>query len=132
MRSASVELMSTGEVAKTGHSSKSKSLLHMVFECVIFALIVCLADFFGILFLTQQSRPIIADMSFLMLIEGGLALLIGGGVASFSSIGGRMREAILRSKPWTPQSQREAERQGRYWILTGALLVLDALLISAL
>jgi hypothetical protein len=67
-----------------------------------------------------------------MLVEGGLGLTIGGATALYSPIISKMGEVLFRSKPWNATRQKEVEKQAKAWIVTGTILVLLALLISAL
>jgi len=67
-----------------------------------------------------------------MLAEGGLGLTVGGAIALYSPIVSKMSEVLFHSKPWSATRQKEAEEQAKAWIVTGTILVLLALLISAL
>jgi hypothetical protein len=67
-----------------------------------------------------------------MLGEGGLGLTIGGAIVLYSPIVSKMSEVLFRSKPWSATRQEEAEEQAKAWIVTGTILVLLALLGSAL
>jgi hypothetical protein len=110
----------------------AKSALELFAGCLVYSLIVVLIDFVFILFFRRELNQIASSLSFVMLVEGGLGLTVGGAVASFSPTVSKIEESIFHSKPWDAKRQREAEKQARTWILTGIVLVLAGLLISAL
>lgn len=67
-----------------------------------------------------------------LLGEGGLALVVGGVVSSFSPMIGKIGEVVFRSEPWDAKRLREAEGTGRAWMMTGTFLFLFGLFASAL
>jgi hypothetical protein len=85
-----------------------------------------------ILVFTQEPKRILLVLTYALLVEGGLALATGGVVASFSPTIGKMRESVFHSEPWDAKRLKEAERQARIWIVTGTVLFLFGLLVSAL
>ena len=59
-----------------------------------------------------------------LLLEGGLGLLAGAGIAlsstpSISKVG----ETVLGTAPWSRESERNANRVGWKWILSACLLI---------
>jgi hypothetical protein len=110
----------------------AKSALKLFATCLAYSSIVILIDSVLVLFFSRESNQIVSSLSFIMLVEGGLGLTIGGAIALYSPIVNKMGEVLFRSKPWSATSQKEAEKQAKTWIATGTILVLLALLISAL
>jgi hypothetical protein len=111
---------------------KVKSALELFASCLFYSLIAILIDIVLVLLLRQELNQVVSSLSFIILIEGALGLIVGGAVAFFSPLRSKMDEVIFHSKPWNATSQKEAEKQARTWILTGAILVFAALLASAL
>jgi len=66
-----------------------------------------------------------------MLLEGGIGLTVGGASASYYPLGSKISEVLFHSKPWNAVRLKEAEKQARAWIVTGIILVIEALLLSA-
>ena len=93
---------------------------------------VFLVDFILIFFIVGGFNQIIYDLSFLMLLEGGIGLAVGGAAASYSPIGAKLSEIIFHSKPWNARRQREVEQQAKTWIVTGIFLIVVALSLSAI
>jgi len=81
---------------------------------------------------SQEPRSILLFLTYALLVEGGLALVTGGVLASFSPIIGKIGENVIHSKPWDAKRLKEAEYQATLWILTGTFLFLFGLLTSAL
>jgi hypothetical protein len=111
---------------------KAKSALELFASCLFYSLIAILIDIVLILLLRHELSQIVSPLSFIMLAEGALGLIIGGAVASFSPLRGKIDEVIFHAKPWNATRQKEAEKQARAWIITGGILVFEALLVSAL
>ena len=83
-------------------------------------------------FTLGSDRAVVFYLSLLLLVEGGLALTVGGTLAFFSPTIGKVGEGIFRREPWDAKKQKTAEKQARAWIVTGAFLVLASFLVSAL
>ena len=81
---------------------------------------------------TQEPKRILLYLTYALLVEGGLALVTGGVLASFSPFIGKIGENVIHSKPWDAKRLKEAEHQATLWILTGTFLFLFGLLTSAL
>lgn len=109
-----------------------KVILKSFASCLVYSLVVTLVDFVLILFFTQELIKIVYSLSFVMLIEGGVGLTIGGTLVLYSPLSGKVSEVIFRSKPWDAKRQKEAETQAKMWIATGGILLCLALLVSAL
>jgi len=108
-----------------------KSVLELFASCFIYSSIIILIDFIFVLFLSQELTQIASILSFVMLAEGGLGLTVGGAFASFARIGNKMGEVVFNSEPWDIKRQKKAEKQAQVFIVVGCVLLLIALLISA-
>ena len=106
--------------------------LELIATCLLYSIIVIFVDFVLILVFQRDLSQIVYILSFVSFAEGGGSLTIGGIIASFSSNLGKISETIFRSKPWDAKRLKEAERTARVWIITGLILFLFGLLISAL
>jgi hypothetical protein len=85
-----------------------------------------------ILIFTREPGKFLLLLTYGLLIEGGLALTSGGAAASFSPVIGKIGERFVHSAPWDAKRVREAEKQARVWIVTGAFLFVFGLLVSSL
>jgi hypothetical protein len=108
-----------------------RNMLWLVAMCSLYSLIVSLIDIILIVLFAGGLNQITYSLSFVMLLEGGIGLTVGGATASYSPLTAKISETIFHSKPWTAKRQREVEAQARAWIVTGTILILTALLISA-
>jgi hypothetical protein len=109
-----------------------KAALILLASCMVYSAIVALIDIVVIYLFVQELRQSLYLLSFVLLIEGGISLVVGGGMASFSTAFGKISETILHSEPWDAKRLREAESNARVWIATGLLLFLFGLLVSAI
>ena len=109
-----------------------KAAFELLASCLIYSLVVALIDCVLILLFRQSSDQLVSALSFVMLVEGGVALTVGGVTAFFSPLVGKIEEMLFRSKPWNADRQKETEKQARTWIVTGSILVIAAFLVSAL
>jgi hypothetical protein len=108
-----------------------KTVLELLAVCLLYSLIVILIDFVLIFALQRGLDQITESLSFVMLLEGGIGLTVGGAVASYSPLGAKISEVFFHSKPWNAERRKEAEKQAGAWIITGIILVFAALLLSA-
>ena len=106
-------------------------MLELLAKSLLYSLIVILIDFVLIFFLQGGLNQITDSLSFVMLLEGGIGLTVGGAVAFYSPLSAKMSEVFFHSKPWNAKRLKEAEKQARAWIVTGIILVFAALLLSA-
>ena len=81
---------------------------------------------------TQEPKRILLFLTYALLVEGGLSLVTGGVLASFSPVIDKIGENVIHSKPWNAKRLKEAENQATLWILTGTFLFLCGLFTSAL
>jgi hypothetical protein len=108
-----------------------KTALKLITKFLLYSLIIMLVDFAFIFALTRGTDQITYTLSFVMLIEGGIALIVGGAAASYSPLSAKLSEVIFHTKPWNARRQKEVETNARAWITAGIILVLEALLLSA-
>jgi hypothetical protein len=85
-----------------------------------------------IFLITQEPKRILLFLTYALLVEGGLSLVTGGVLASFSPVIDKIGENVIHTKPWDAKRLKEAENQATLWILTGTFLFLFGLLTSAL
>lgn len=111
--------------------SRAKSTLILLVSCAVYALVVALPTLAVILVFTQEVERILLYLSHALLVEGGLALVTGGVVASFSPAIGRVSAGIFNKKPWDAKRLKAAEGDARVWIVTGTFLFLMGFLVSA-
>jgi hypothetical protein len=108
-----------------------KNMLEVIARCLLYSSIVILVDFVLIVSLSGGLNQITTSLSFIMLLEGGIGLTIGGAAALYSPLAAKVSETIFRSKPWDAKRQKEVEAQAAMWILSGVVLIFAALLLSA-
>ena len=109
-----------------------KSLMELLAKTLIYSLIVIIIDFIILFILTEGLNQIVDALSFVLLLEGGIGLTMGGASASYTPVSAKISELVFHSKPWNAKRQKEVERQARILIVTGIFLVFSALLLSAL
>jgi hypothetical protein len=108
-----------------------KVILELILRSLLYSSIVLLVDSI-LIFFAGGFNQIIYNLSFLMLLEGGMGLAVGGAAASYSPIGAKLSEIIFHSKPWNAKRQKEVENQAKTWIATGIILIVIALSLSAI
>lgn len=108
-----------------------KTVLELLAKSLLYSLIVVLIDFVLIFFLNEGLNKIIDSLSFVMLLEGGIGLTVGGATVFYSPLGAKISEVLFHSKPWNAKRLKEVEKQAEAWIATGIVLVFEALLLSA-
>ena len=111
---------------------QGRRLLKLVASCLGYSLIVLLIDIAAIFLLKVEPKSIVFTLSLIVLLEGGIALIVGSAAAFFSPVIRKVEEVVLRTEPWDAKKQKHTERQGHPWILTGAILVFESLLLSIL
>lgn len=112
--------------------ARIKPVLELVASCLVYSLIVMLIDLVAIFFFLRELNQVASSLSFVMLVEGGLGLTVGGAVALYSPTVSKIGEVIYHFKPWSAKRQKAAEKHANVWIVTGVILVFEALLVSAL
>lgn len=80
----------------------------------------------------QDLSQVVFNLSLVMLAEGGLGLIAGGFIGMNSPIIRRIEEDFFHSKPRKSEDKKEFENRARTLIMTGAILVIVALLLSML
>ncbi len=111
---------------------KLKEAAVLIALSIVFSVVVVAIDLAVILVFIRDTNLILSDIILVMLAEGGVGLVVGGGIAFFSRAINKVTEGVFHSEPWTAERQREAERQGRIWIVTAIFLVAESFIISAL
>lgn len=111
---------------------KLKEAAVLIALSVVFSVVVVAIDLAVLLVFIRDTSRLLSDIELMTLAEGGIGLVVGGGIAFFSRAINKFTEGVFHSEPWTAERQREAERQGRIWIATAIFLVAESLIISAL
>jgi hypothetical protein len=74
-----------------------------------------------------------STLSLVLLLEGGIGLLAGTGIALSSSPSvSKVGETFLGTAAWSREAEKNAERVGLRWILCSSLLVLIGFGVSML
>jgi hypothetical protein len=110
-------------------SQKTRQVLVYVKKPVIAVFIVILLDLAGIMLITGWLSK--TTLALVMLLEGGMGLLAGAGIAlsstpSISKIG----EITIGSARWSREGERHAERVAGKWIIASSLMILAASALS--
>jgi hypothetical protein len=109
-----------------------KNVLQLFSRSLIYSLLIMLTDFVFIAVLTGRINQIILNLSFVMLIEGGIALIVGGATVLYSPSVAKVSEVLFHSKPWNYKRQKEIEKQMKEVIAIGFILVFVSLLLSTI
>jgi hypothetical protein len=107
-----------------------KSAQELLAKSLVYSLIVVVIDFVVILFLASDQLTYV--LSFVVLLEGGICLIAGGASVFYSPSAAKISEVLFHSKPWDAKRQKQIEQQLQVFIVTGAFLVGEALLLSAI
>ena len=109
-----------------------KSALELLARSLVYSLIVVVIDFVVIVFLGYGADQLTYVLSFVVLLEGGICLIAGGASVFYSPSFAKVSEVLFHSKPWDAKRQKQVEQQVQVFIVTGAFLVGEALLLSAI
>ena len=112
--------------------SKLKEAAELIALSIVFSVVVTVIDLAVILVFIRDASEVVSDITLVMLAEGGVGLAVGGAIAFFARAINKVTEGVFHSEPWTAERQREAERQGRFWIVTAIFLVAESFIVSAL
>jgi preprotein translocase subunit SecE len=109
-----------------------KSALRLLASCLIYSLIITSLDFLIVYFFTQGLSQLLSTVSFILLLEGGLGLIMGGGAVMYSPVASKVGEILFKSEPWNAKRQKEVEKQAQVLIFVGIFLLAIGLLVSAI
>lgn len=109
-----------------------KSALELLVRSLVYSLIVVVIDFVIIIFLAYGTDQLTYVLSFVVLLEGGICLIAGGASVFYSPSFAKISEVLFHSEPWDAKRQKQVEQQLQVFIVTGAFLVGEALLLSAI
>lgn len=112
--------------------TKLKDALTLLVECSILSLIIVFIDFIIFVVFASELSPITSTLSLIVLLEGGLCLVAGGGVVLYTPSLAKLGQFFFRSKPWNATRQKHMEKQMQILIITGLFLVLYGLIVSIL
>ena len=109
-----------------------KIALAFLLKLFFYSVIIILIDA-SIIFLLSWGLDTFANtLSLFILIEGGLGLIFGSILASYSPSASKLSEFVFHSKPWNLNRQKENQKQMRVVIVTAIMLIIEGLLVSAL
>ena len=108
-----------------------KKISNSLIKSLIYSLIIAIFDIIIIFLINWNSTQITYSLSLILLIEGGIFLIIGGAVSLYTPSVEKLNEVIFHSKPWNAKRQKEIEKQMAIIILTGVVLIIEALILSA-
>ena len=111
------------------HWKKALALFPRLF---LYSVIIILIDASIIFLLCYSADTFAYTLSLTMLIEGGLGLIFGSVAASYSPSAAKLGEVLFHSEPRNLNRQKETEKQMRAVIITALILVIEALLVSAI
>jgi len=109
-----------------------KTLLEYLVRSLVYSLIVIFIDVMLIIIINWGINQIIDILSFVLLVESGICLVVGGAVALYSPSVGKINEVLFHSKPWNAKRQKEIEKQMAVIIITGSFLIIEGLIVSAI
>ena len=109
-----------------------KTALKLFASCLIYSLIITLIDFVIVFLFTKDFNQLLSSVSLILLLEGGLGLIMGGGTVMYSPVASKVGEILFKSEPWNAKRQKEVEKQAQVLIFAGFLLLLIGLLVSAI
>ena len=109
-----------------------KTSLQYLVRSLVYSSIVIIIDAILIIIINWETNQIIETLSFVLLLESGICLMVGGAVALYSPSVGKINEVLFHSKPWNAKRQKEIEKQMAVIIITGTFLIAEALILSAI
>lgn len=109
-----------------------KTALALFAKLFLYSVIIILIDASIIFLLYYRADTFAYTLSLTLLIEGGLGLIFGSVLASYSPSAAKLSEVLFHSKPWNFNRQKESEKQMRAVIITALILIIEALLVSAI
>ena len=104
----------------------------LIVSCVVYSIVVLGIDFLLVLFFMQELSQLIATVSLILVLEGGLGLTFGGVIAMYSPVVSKVGEILFRSESWNQERRKTSEKQAQVLILVGLFLLLIGLVISAI
>jgi hypothetical protein len=109
-----------------------KNALKLFASCLIYSLIITLIDLVIVFLFTQDLNQLLSSVSLILLLEGGLGLIMGGGAVMYSPVASKVGEILFKSEPWNAKRQKEVEKQAQMLILVGIFSLVIGLLVSAI
>ena len=110
-----------------------KNVITSFAKSLIYSLIIIFLDIVLFFFFSGGiDSQFNSSLSFILLLEGGMGLITGGAMALYSPSLSKMSEVIFHHKPWSYKRQKQIEKQVEPLLITGLILIIEALLISAI
>ncbi len=98
---------------------------------MVYSSVVILANFIVAFIVAGDIHAYLASISLFLLLEGGVCLAIGGAAVMYSPMSSKILEVLFKSEPWNAKRQKEVEKKAGLWIVSGVIIVVVALFISA-
>jgi hypothetical protein len=109
-----------------------KNAIRLLASCFFYSLIITSINLVILYLFTQDLNQLLYYISLILMLEGALGLIMGGGATMYSPVANKVGEILFKSEPWNAKRQREVEKQGQVLISVGFFLLLIGLLVSAL
>lgn len=109
-----------------------KTVLTLLLKLFLYSVLIILINASIIFLLSWGVDTLAYTLSLFLLIEGGLGLVFGSFFAASSPSVAKLSEILFHSKPWSLDRQKENEKQMRVVIVTALMLIVEALLVSAI
>ena len=104
----------------------------LIARSLVYSSIVIAANFVVAFLVVGDIHQYLSSISLFLLLEGGICLVVGGTSVMYSPITAKILEVLFKSEPWNAKRQKGVEKKAEVWIVSGVILVIAALLISAL
>lgn len=111
---------------------KIKSILDLFLLCLVYSGVMILINVVVLYLIFQELIEVVSYLYLVTLAEGGLGMIVGGFIGLNSPIIRRIEQDFLRSKTPRFKDRKELEKQAKRLIMTGTILVVVALLLSAI
>lgn len=109
--------------------NRAKGLIVFLGRPVLAASLLAAGDSLG-LFLALGSIPE-STLILILFLEGGFGLILGVGIAlSATPSAAKLGETLLGTAPWSRDSEKNAERVGRKWLMASSFLILIGFSLS--
>jgi hypothetical protein len=109
---------------------KLKNLLDLIVKSSLKSFLIIFIDFIFLFLIFRNSSNVSSSLSLVILLEGGLCFVIGGGAVLYSPLFAKLQEVFFQSKPYTATNRKKIETQMQTIIILGLFLVFYGLIIS--
>ena len=109
---------------------KLKNLVNLIAKSSLISFIVIFIDFVFLFLVYWNVTDISSSLSLILLLEGGLCFVTGGGAVLYSPLFAKLQEVFLKSEPYTASKRKQIETQTQIVITLGFFLIVYGLIIS--